>query len=34
VQAAVARGEIAPHRVTLMHALVAESEAVRDPARR
>ena len=34
VQAAVERGEIAPHRLALMHALVAESEAVRDPARR
>jgi ribosome biogenesis GTPase / thiamine phosphate phosphatase len=33
VQAALARGEIAPHRVALMHALIAESEAVRDPAR-
>jgi ribosome biogenesis GTPase len=33
VQAAVERGEIAPHRVALMHALVAESRAVRDPAR-
>jgi ribosome biogenesis GTPase len=34
VQAAVQRGEIAPHRVALMHAMVAESEAVRDPSRR
>jgi ribosome biogenesis GTPase len=34
VQAAVAGGEIAPHRLALMHALVADSEAVRDPARR
>lgn len=33
VQAAVARGEIAPHRVALMHAMVAESRAARDPAR-
>jgi ribosome biogenesis GTPase len=33
VQAAVDRGEIAPHRVALLHAMVAESEAVRDPAR-
>lgn len=34
VQAAVARGRIAPHRLALMHSLIAESEAVRDPARR
>jgi hypothetical protein len=34
VQAAVQRGEIAPHRVALMHAMIAESEAVRDPSRR
>jgi len=34
VRAAVERGEIAPHRVALMHTLVAESESVRDPARR
>jgi ribosome biogenesis GTPase len=33
VQAAVARGEVAPHRVALMHTLIAESRAVRDPAR-
>ncbi|HEX4885822.1 MAG TPA: ribosome small subunit-dependent GTPase A [Casimicrobiaceae bacterium] len=33
VQAAVARGEVAAHRVALMHALVAQSRAVRDPAR-
>jgi ribosome biogenesis GTPase / thiamine phosphate phosphatase len=33
VQAAVERGEIAPHRVALLHAMVAESEAVRDPSR-
>ncbi len=33
VQAAVQRGEIAPHRVALLHAMVAESEAVRDPSR-
>ncbi len=33
VQVAVNRGEIAPHRVALLHAMVAESEAVRDPAR-
>jgi ribosome biogenesis GTPase len=34
VQAAVERGEVAPHRVALMHALIDESKAVRDPARR
>jgi len=33
VQAAVDRGEIAPHRVDLLHEMVAESELVRDPAR-
>jgi len=33
VQAAVERGEIAPHRVALLHAMVAESEAVRVPGR-
>lgn len=34
VQEAVGRGEVAPHRVALLHALVADSRAVRDPARR
>jgi ribosome biogenesis GTPase / thiamine phosphate phosphatase len=33
VQQAAARGEIAPHRVALMHRLIRESQAVRDPAR-
>jgi ribosome biogenesis GTPase len=33
VQAAVERGEVAPHRLALLHAMVAESEAARDPAR-
>jgi ribosome biogenesis GTPase len=33
VQAAVERGEIVPHRVELLHAMVAESELVRDPSR-
>ena len=33
VRAAVERGEIAPHRVDLLHEMVAESELVRDPAR-
>ena len=33
VQAAVDRGEIAPHRLALLHTMVAESESVRDPAR-
>jgi ribosome biogenesis GTPase len=33
VQEAAARGEVAPHRVALMHRLVKESVAVRDPAR-
>lgn len=33
VRAAVERGEVAPHRLALLHAMVAESEAVRDPAR-
>jgi ribosome biogenesis GTPase / thiamine phosphate phosphatase len=32
VQEAAARGEVAPHRVALMHRLVKESAAVRDPA--
>lgn len=34
VRAAVSRGEIAPHRLALMHAMRAESEAVRNPAAR
>jgi ribosome biogenesis GTPase len=34
VQEAVAGGGIAPHRLALMHTLVADSEAVRDPSRR
>jgi ribosome biogenesis GTPase len=33
VQAAVTRGEIAPYRVDLLHALVRESEAARAPGR-
>jgi len=33
VQAAVERGEIVPHRVELLHEMVAESELVRDPSR-
>ncbi len=33
VRSAVDRGEIAPHRLALLHAMRAESEAVRDPAR-
>lgn len=33
VQEAAARGEVAPHRVALLHRLVRESQAVRDPAR-
>jgi ribosome biogenesis GTPase len=33
VQAAVERGEIARHRVELLHAMRAESESARDPAR-
>ena len=33
VQEAAARGEIAAHRVALLHRLVRESKAVRDPAR-
>ncbi|HSV17149.1 MAG TPA: ribosome small subunit-dependent GTPase A [Casimicrobiaceae bacterium] len=33
VQAAVATGAIAPQRVELLHALAAESDAARDPAR-
>jgi ribosome biogenesis GTPase len=33
VRAAVERGEIAPHRVALMHAMIAESRRVRDPGR-
>jgi ribosome biogenesis GTPase / thiamine phosphate phosphatase len=34
VREAVARGDIAPHRLALMHTLISDSEAVRDPARR
>jgi ribosome biogenesis GTPase len=33
VREAATRGEVAPHRVALMHRLVKESAAVRDPAR-
>jgi ribosome biogenesis GTPase len=33
IQEAARRGEIAPHRVALLHRLVRESKAVRDPAR-
>ena len=33
VREAVERGEVAPHRVALMHRLIRESTAVRDPAR-
>jgi ribosome biogenesis GTPase len=33
VQAALAAGRVAPQRVTLLHTLVRESEAARDPAR-
>lgn len=33
VQAAVARGEIAPYRLALLHALVRESKAAREPRR-
>ena len=33
VREAAARGEVAPHRVALMHRLVRESAAVRGPAR-
>ena len=33
VQSAVERGEIAPHRLALLHAMVGESHSVRDPAR-
>lgn len=34
VREAMERGEIAPHRLALMQAMVAESESVRDPSRR
>lgn len=34
VREAVERGDVAAHRVALMHALVDDSERVRDPARR
>ena len=33
VQEAAARGEIAPHRIALLHRLVRDSQSVRDPAR-
>jgi ribosome biogenesis GTPase / thiamine phosphate phosphatase len=33
VQAAVAAGAMAPQRLELLHALAAESDAARDPAR-
>jgi ribosome biogenesis GTPase len=33
VQRAVAAGDVAPHRVALLHALIAESEAARAPGR-
>ena len=33
VRAAVERGQVAPHRLALLHALVAQSRSVRDPSR-
>lgn len=33
VREAAARGDIAPHRIALMHSLIRESQAARDPAR-
>jgi len=33
VQEAAARGEIAPHRIALLHRLIEESDSARDPAR-
>jgi len=33
VQEASARGEIAPHRIALMHAMIAESKGIRQPGR-
>jgi ribosome biogenesis GTPase len=33
IREAVARGDVAPHRLALMHAMVAESRAARDPSR-
>jgi ribosome biogenesis GTPase len=33
IQAAVRAGRIAPHRVALMHAMLQDARAARDPAR-
>jgi ribosome biogenesis GTPase len=33
VRAAVGRGEVAPHRLALLHALIRDSRKLRDPAR-
>jgi ribosome biogenesis GTPase len=33
IQDAVARGEVAPHRVALLHAMVRDARSIRDPAR-
>jgi ribosome biogenesis GTPase len=33
IREAMARGDVAPHRLALMHAMVAESRAARDPSR-
>lgn len=33
VQDAVERGEVAPHRVALLHSMIREARAIRDPAR-
>ena len=33
IQAAVVEGRVAPHRVALLHAMIRESRAIRDPAR-
>jgi ribosome biogenesis GTPase len=33
IQKAVASGQVAPHRVALLHAMIREARAIRDPAR-
>ena len=33
IQSAVERGVVAPHRVALLHAMIREARAIRDPAR-
>ena len=33
IQAAVNSGQVAPHRVALLHSMIRDARAIRDPAR-